>query len=350
MTAMTDVHPLRTTAAALVRPGCGILAADESTPTCRGRLEKAGIDGSGPSRRAYREVLLAAPRLSDHVSGVILFDETIRQSTADERPFPAVLAAAGILPGIKLDTGAKPLAGAPGETVTEGLDGLRDRIAEYAGLGARFAKWRAVLTIGDRRPSAHAVLANAHALARYAALCQEGGLVPVVEPEVLMAGNHDLDRCRAVTGAVLDAVFGQLDVAGVDLPAMVLKPSMVIPGWRGPAATVDEVARATVDCLRRHVPARVGGIAFLSGGQPPAVATAHLGAMARLGPHPWPLTFSYGRAIQDDVMATWAGEAANVEAARAVLLERTRANGEASRGVSAGVAGAGAATAAGSSR
>jgi fructose-bisphosphate aldolase class I len=329
MTHLDDPHA---TAAAMVRPGAGILAADESVATCSARLVKLGIDASVESRRAYREVLVDARGLGEHISGVILFDETIRQSTADGRPFPGVLAAEGILPGIKVDTGAKPIAGAPGETVTEGLDGLRERIAEYVELGARFAKWRAVFSIGEGRPTRNAIVANAHALARYAALCQEGGLVPIVEPEVLMTGDHDLDRCGAVTSRVLDEVFTQLSIAGVDLGAVVLKPSMVIPGDKGPAATVAEVAHATVNTLREHVPAEVAGIAFLSGGQAPDAATAHLAAMVQRGPQMWPLTFSYGRAIQDDVMTTWAGVPANVDSARAVLLRRARENGEATLG------------------
>lgn len=319
---------LRDTAAAMVRAGRGILAADESVATCSARLAALGIDTDVATRRAWREVLLDAPGLGDHVNGVILFDETLRQSTAAGVPFPTVLTDAGVLPGIKVDIGAKPLAGAPGETVTEGLDGLRERIAEYVGLGARFAKWRAVLSIDDGAglPTRRAVVANAHALARYALLCQEGGLVPIVEPEVLMQGDHDLERCGEVTGDVLDEVFDALALAGADLAAVVLKPSMVIPGTDGPPATVGEVAEATVACLHAHVPRDVAGIAFLSGGQPAELATSHLAAMCALGPHPWPLTFSYGRAIQDDVLRTWAGRPEHVDAARAVLLERLGAN------------------------
>jgi fructose-bisphosphate aldolase class I len=332
MSVDAEREALRSTARDLVRPGTGILAADESVGTCSARLEKLGIDPSPENRRSYREVLLAEPGLAEHVSGVILFDETIRQSTAAGTPFPEVLAGAGILPGIKLDTGAKPMAGAPGETITEGLDGLRERIAGYRATGARFAKWRAVLRIDEGCPTRRAVRANAHALARYAALCQEGGLVPIVEPEVLMAGAHDHARCATVTADVLADVFTELRTTGVDLAAMVLKPSMVLPGQDGSAASVAAVADATVECLRATVPAAVAGVAFLSGGQPPALATEHLAAMAALGPHPWPITFSYGRAIQDDVLATWAGDDANVAAARTILLERVRANGEASLG------------------
>jgi fructose-bisphosphate aldolase class I len=328
---MTE-NDLCATAAAMVRPGTGILAADESSGTCSARLRARGIDATVEARRAYREVLLGAPDLADHVSGVILYDETIRQATAAGTSFPDRLGEQDILVGIKVDTGAKALAGAPGETVTEGLDGLRDRITEYRGMGARFAKWRAVLTIGDGLPSRCAVVANAHALARYAALCQEGGLVPIVEPEVLMAGDHGLGRCRDVTGEVLVEVFTQLRVAGVDLGAMVLKPSMVLPGDGAPSEDPSTVAAATVDCLRSTVPAAVAGVAFLSGGQSPAVATEHLASIVGLGPHPWPITFSFGRAIQDDVLATWSGDAANVGDARAVLVERARANGDAAFG------------------
>jgi fructose-bisphosphate aldolase class I len=323
---------LRTTAAAMVRPGTGILAADESVATCSSRLDKLGIEPTEANRRAYREVLLAAPGLAEHVSGVILFDETLRQSTAAGVPFPDLLSAAGILPGIKVDTGAKPMAGTAGETITEGLDGLRERIAEYRAMGARFAKWRAVLVIADGQPTRRAVLANAHALARYAALCQEGGLVPIVEPEVLMAGTHDLACCARVTAEVLAEVFAQLEIAGIDLAAAVLKPSMVVPGADGPPATVREASEATVACLRATVPPSVAGVAFLSGGQPPALATEHLAAMAALGPHPWPVTFSFGRAIQDDVLAAWATAPGDQAGPREILLARTRANGEASLG------------------
>jgi fructose-bisphosphate aldolase class I len=327
---MTDID-LRATAAAMVRPGAGILAADESTGTCNGRLEKVGIDPTEESRRAYRELLLGADGLAEHVSGVILFDETIRQATAEGTPFPDLLTTQGILPGIKVDTGAKPLAGAPDETVTEGLDGLRDRITEYVGMGAKFAKWRAVINIGDGLPSRGAIVANAHALARYAALCQEGGLVPIVEPEVLMEGDHDIDRGREVTDDALVEVFVQLRLAKVDLAAIVLKPSMVLPGKAGPSVDAATVAAATVECLKQNVPAAVAGIAFLSGGQGPAAATEHLATMVGLGPLPWPLTFSYGRAIQDDVLASWAKDG-DQEAARAILIERAHANGDASLG------------------
>jgi fructose-bisphosphate aldolase class I len=328
---MTDPD-LRTTAAAMVRPGAGILAADESTATCSGRLRALGIHPTEEARRAYREVLLGADGLANHVSGVILYDETIRQRSSAGVPFPELLTGQGILPGIKLDTGAKPLAGTAGETITEGLDGLRERIVEYRSLGARFAKWRAVLTVAPNMPTTGAIIANAHALARYAALCQEGGLVPIVEPEVLMDGDHTLERCTAITLDVLTEVFAQLRIAGVDLAGVVLKPSMVLPGRDGAPVAAATVAAATVDCLRAAVPASVAGIAFLSGGQAPDIATEHLAAMAALGPHPWPLTFSFGRAIQDDVLRAWSGDVENVPRAREILQARVRANADASLG------------------
>jgi fructose-bisphosphate aldolase class I len=327
---------LRATAAALVAPGRGILAADESVATATKRLDEAGLASTPETRRGYREMLLTTPGLADWVSGVILFDETLRQATSDGIPFPVHLSDRGVLPGIKVDTGAKPLAGHPGETVTEGLDGLRERVAEYVGLGARFAKWRAVISIsvGDGRPSRACVAANAHALARYAALCQEGGLVPIVEPEVLMDGDHTMDTCEAVTTDVLRAVFAALAEQGVDLAAMVLKPSMVLPGkGSGQTELVTAVAAATVRCLRASVPAAVPGIAFLSGGQQAEMATAHLHAMNRLGPHPWQLTFSYGRALQDPALAAWAVDGgATVEAGQAALAHRARCNSAARSG------------------
>ena len=327
---------LRATAAALVAPGKGILAADESVATATKRLDAVGVASTPESRRAYREMLLTTPGLGDCVSGVILFDETLRQATDDGVQFPDYLTEHGVLAGIKVDTGAKPLAGHPGELVTEGLDGLRERVAEYAGLGARFAKWRAVFSIGvgDGRPSRACASANAHALARYAALCQEGGLVPVVEPEVLIDGDHTMDTCEAVTTDVLRAVFAALAEQGVDLEAIVLKPSMVLPGkGSGQAELVTAVAAATIRCLRASVPAAVPGVAFLSGGQPPELATAHLHAMNRLGPHPWQLTFSYGRALQDPALAAWALDGgATVEAGQAALSHRARCNSAARSG------------------
>ncbi|MDQ1500826.1 MAG: fructose-bisphosphate aldolase, class [Actinomycetota bacterium] len=319
---------LRATASAMVAPGKGILAADESVATASKRLDGVGIPSTAESRRAYREMLLTTPGLANWVSGVILFEETLRQATTDGVPFADYLCDQGVLPGIKVDTGAKPLAGRPGETVTEGLDGLRERVAEYVGLGASFAKWRAVISIGDGRPSQACVSANAHALARYAALCQEGGLVPIVEPEVLIEGEHTIETCEAVTAAVLRAVFAQLAEHGVDLEAIVLKPSMVVPGKASPlTATVPEVAAATIRTLRAAVPAAVAGVAFLSGGQSAELATAHLDAMNRLGPQPWPLTFSYGRALQDPALAAYAADGGStVEAGQAALCHRARCN------------------------
>ena len=317
------MHELEATALAMVRPGRGILAADESTATITRRFEKLGIASTLESRCAYRELLFTAPGVADHVSGVILYDETLRRTASDGRPFPELLAELGVLPGIKVDTGAKPLAGHPDETVTEGLDGLRDRVAEYVSLGARFAKWRAVIAIGDGRPTGACLAANAHALARYAALCQEGGLVPIVEPEVLMDGDHPIERAAGVTEAALHLVFEALADQGVAPEAIVLKPNMVVAGKgavRQPA--VGEVAGATLRCLRRTVPAAVPGIAFLSGGQSPEQATAHLNAIAAAGPHPWEITFSYGRALQDPALATWRGHADQVAAAQAAFAHR----------------------------
>ncbi|MER3452472.1 MAG: fructose-bisphosphate aldolase class I [Acidimicrobiia bacterium] len=330
---MSITQELRQTAAAMVAPGRGILAADESVPTITSRFRALGIDSTPDSRRRYRELLFTAPDIDAHVSGVIMHDETFQQADSSGCPFPEVLAARGILPGIKVDTGAKALAFSDDERVTEGLDGLRERIAAYRTLGARFAKWRAVFTIGFQRPSANCIRANAHALARYAAICQEGGVVPIVEPEVLADGDHGLGRCDEVTRHVLDAVFSELRLARVDLAGMVLKPSMVTPGRTcARAAEVEEVARATIACLADTVPASVPGIAFLSGGQAPDVATAHLDAMARLGPHPWQLSFSFGRALQDEALRTWAGDEASVAAAQAVLLRRVQLVGAAALG------------------
>ena len=325
---------LRATAAAMVAPGKGILAIDESVATASKRLEGVGIASTAESRRAYREMLLTTTGLANYVSGVILFDETLRQATSDGIPFPDYLCDHGVLPGIKVDTGAKPLAGHPGETVTEGLDGLRERVAEYVGLGATFAKWRAVIAIGDGAPSRACVSANAHALARYAALCQAGGLVPIVEPEVLIDGEHTMATCEEVTTDVLRTVFAELAEQGVDPEAIVLKPSMIVPGkGSGQAEPVAAVAAATVRCLRAVVPAAVPGIAFLSGGQSAEIATAHLDAMNRLGPHPWQLTFSYGRALQDAALAAYATDGgATMEAGQAALRHRARCNSAARAG------------------
>ncbi len=325
------------TARAMVVDGKGILAADESTGTLTKRLEAQGIESIVESRRRYRELLLLAPGVERHISGAILYDETIRQSDSEGCPFPDALLERGIMTGIKVDTGAKPLAGAPGETVTEGLDGLRERLAEYRELGARFAKWRAVISIGDRGPGQACVAANAHALARYAALCQESGIVPIVEPEVLRDGEHSLERCAEVTETVLRAVFTALAEQEIVLEGMVLKPNMVMAGAdHHQQATVEQVASATLHSLRRVVPAAVPGVAFLSGGQGADLATAHLQAMARCGPHPWELTFSYGRALQDDALAAWGGVETRFADGREALLRRARANGAARDGRWAG--------------
>jgi fructose-bisphosphate aldolase class I len=316
----------------------GILAADESTGTIEKRFKSAGIPNSEENRRAYRELLFTTPGMEKHVSGVIMYDETLRQGLKDGTPFAKVLAAKGVVPGIKVDKGAKPLAGFDGETITEGLDGLSDRLKEYHGLGARFAKWRAVITIGrngrgDALPSRFAIESNAHALARYAALCQAAEIVPIVEPEVLMDGDNDLARCEEVTDAVLEAVFDQLAQHRIHLEGMVLKPNMVVAGLKCPKqAAVDEVARATVRCLKRHVPSAVPGIAFLSGGQSSELATAHLSAMNALGPLPWKLTFSYGRALQDGALKAWKGEPGNVPAAQRWFAHRALMNSKACAG------------------
>ncbi len=320
-------------ARALVAPGKGILAADESSGTIRKRFDTIGLPSTEENRRAYRELLFAAPGAEEFISGVILFDETIRQKARDGTPFPELLSRKGILPGIKVDRGAKELAGFPGEKVTEGLDGLRERLAEYRGLGARFAKWRAVIDIGPGIPTGGCVRANAQALARYAALCQEAGLVPIVEPEVLMDGDHDLERCGAVTAEVLSEVFGELSRHRIFLEGTLLKPNMVIPGKKCPRqAEPEEVARATVRCFLRVVPAAVPGIVFLSGGQTPGQATANLNAMNETGRHPWELSFSYGRALQEPVLEAWKGEPGNVAAARRAYLHRARCNGAARSG------------------
>jgi len=329
-----DTKRLEQTAAAMVAPGKGILAADESSPTIKKRFDSIATDCTEDNRRAYRELLFTAPGIEQQIAGVILYDETIRQAGSDGKPLRETLAARGIMPGIKVDMGAKALAGHPGEKVTEGLDGLRDRLAEYRELGAPFAKWRAVITIGDGIPSGACIQANAHALARYAALCQEAGLVPMVEPEVLFDGNHDLDRCFEVSEATLRAVFAQLYQQGVYLEGTILKASMVLSGKDcAQRAGVEEVARETVRCLRRCVPAALGGVVFLSGGQGPEEATAHLNAMNALSDNlPWRLSFSYSRALQGPALATWGGDPANGPAAQRVLAHRAKMNGAASRG------------------
>ncbi|MFD1662390.1 class I fructose-bisphosphate aldolase [Streptomyces caeni] len=321
---MTD--QLAATAAAMVERGKGILAADESIGTMSDRLQQVGVEPTEENRRAYREMLVTTPDLSNGVSGVILCEETLRQSVADGRPFPEAMQALGLLPGIKVDTGARPLAGAPGETVTEGLDGLRGRLSEFAALGARFAKWRAVIVIGENLPSARARHANAHALARYAALCQEAGIVPIVEPEVMMTGAHSMSDCAAVTAETLAEVFAELRIAGVRLDGMVLKPNMVVPGKdSGETPGPEEVAAATVGVLRDTVPASVAGIAFLSGGQSASAASANLDAMQKL-PAPWPLTFSFGRALVAPALEAWAGKAELWETGQRVLAHRVGCN------------------------
>jgi len=328
-----NVADLAATAQALVAKGKGILAADESSPTIEKRFKSINVESTEENRQAYRQLLFTAEGTEQFISGVILFDETLRQSADDGTPFSKVLADRGVIPGIKVDKGAKALAGFAGEKVTEGLDGLRDRLAEYRDLGARFAKWRAVIAIGDRLPSRACVGANAHALARYAALCQEAGLVPIVEPEVLMDGDHTIERCAEVTGGTLRAVYGQLYGQGVELEATLLKPNMVLSGKDCSAqASVEEVARATVECLRKSVPAAVPGIVFLSGGQSSELATAHLNAMNAMGEQPWELSFSYGRALQEHALKAWGGDAANVAAAQRVLRHRAECNGAARSG------------------
>ncbi|MDQ3978167.1 MAG: fructose-bisphosphate aldolase class I [Actinomycetota bacterium] len=309
----------------MVAPGKGILAADESTGTITKRFEKVGIESTEQSRRDYRELLVTSPNSSDYISGIILYDETIRQKSTDGKGFVEMLNDLGILPGIKVDTGAKPLALAPGEKVTEGLDGLRERIEEYVEMGAKFAKWRAVITIDDGMPSTLCINANAHALARYAALCQEGGLVPIVEPEVLIDGDHTIDRCYEVTDATLRAVFNALHEHRINYEGMILKPNMVISGKDCPEqAGVDEVAEKTLRVLRRNVPASVPGVCFLSGGQSPEQATAHLNAMNVIGNVPWQVSFSYARALQQVAMETWNGDNANKEAAQQAFSHRAK--------------------------
>jgi fructose-bisphosphate aldolase class I len=320
----------RQIAAQLVAPGKGVLAADESIATMSGRLEKAGVEATAENRRRYRQLLASTPGLADGASGIIFCDETLGQDFSDGTPFAQAVRAAGVLPGIKVDTGAKPCPGLPGETVTEGLDGLPARLEHYAGIGAAFAKWRAVYVIGDGLPSAGAIRSNANALARYAAACQAAGLVPVVEPEVLMDGAHPIERCAEVTAVVQAAVREELELLGVDLAGIVLKPNMVVEGKDHPEPSSPErVAESTVEVLRAW-PAGLAGVAFLSGGQPPERATANLEAMQH-HPTPWPLTFSFGRALVDPALAAWHGEPALVEAGQAALAERVAANAAAVR-------------------
>jgi fructose-bisphosphate aldolase class I len=330
---MMSTEDLRATARAMVAPGKGILAADESSGTIEKRFTSIGVESTEENRRAYRELLFTAEGVGEFISGVILYDETLRQATADGTPFSEVLAGQGIIPGIKVDKGAKALAGFDGEKITEGLDGLRERLAEYVALGARFTKWRAVITIGDGIPTDGCIAANAEALARFAALSQEAGMVPIVEPEVLMDGDHTIERCYDVTAETQATVFAALRRHRVRLDGMLLKPNMVVSGTTCPQqATVQEVAAATVRCLREHVPAAVPGIVFLSGGQTDELATAHLDAMNRLEPQPWQLSFSYGRALQAPALKAWGGEARNVAAAQAALLRRSELNGAARSG------------------
>ena len=324
---------LSATAHAMVAPGKGILAMDESHPTCKKRFDTLGIEFTEENRRAYRDMLVTAAGLGDHVGGAILFDETLRQRLLDGTPFPQHLNSIGIVPGIKVDKGAKDLAGHPGEKVTEGLDGLRERLTEYAELGARFAKWRAVITIGDGLPSEACLEANAHGLARYAALCQEADLVPIVEPEVLMNGEHDIARSYEVTVRALEVTFDQLARQGVWLEGIVLKPSMVISGDRcAEQADVETVAARTVECLKKTVPAAVPGIAFLSGGQSDEEASAHLNAINQHPDLPWAVTFSYGRALQQQAMKSWGGAEANRGTGQDAIAKRARLNGAAARG------------------
>jgi len=322
-------------AKALVADGKGILAADESTGTIKKRFDSINVESLEETRRAYRDMLFTAAGAEDAISGVIMYDETIRQSASDGTPFPKLLADKGIIPGIKVDKGAKALAGSPDEKVTDGLDGLRERCAEYYQLGARFAKWRAVITIkGDEHPSQACISANAHALARYAALCQEAKLVPIVEPEVLMDGGHDIDRCAEVTEATLNEVYAQLRLQNVRLEATLLKPNMVLSGTESASqAGVQKVATRTVEVLKRCVPAAVPGIVFLSGGQSDILATEHLDAMNKLGGTlPWKLSFSYGRALQAAALSAWGGKAENVPSAQQAFLLRARCNGAAASG------------------
>ncbi len=323
-----------TTARSLVAHGKGILAADESEGTIKKRFDAVGVPSTEENRRAYREALFSTPGVEEHISGVILFDETIRQRSHDGVRFPELLASRGIIPGIKVDRGAKPLALSDTETVTEGLDGLRGRFEEYRGLGARFGKWRATYSVGDGRPSDYCVRANAQALARYAALCQEAGLVPIVEPEVLMDGSHTMEESARATARVLQALYDELYAQRVDLRATLLKPNMVLSGYSASErAGVTEVTEATLDVLYRHVPAAVPGIVFLSGGQSDEDATVHLNAMNAGGPHPWQLSFSYGRALQSAALRAWGGRQENLASAQRAFFHRARMNGAARTGV-----------------
>jgi fructose-bisphosphate aldolase class I len=329
-----SIEDLESIAQAMVASGKGIIAIDESTNTIKKRFDSVGIENTEENRRAYRELLLTTPGLSEHISGAILYDETLRQSTKDGVPFTTLMKKAGIIPGIKVDKGPVALAGFPGDVVTEGLDGLRDRLTEYAKLGAQFAKWRAVINISDDNPSSTAIEANAHALARYAALCQEAGLVPMVEPEVIMDGNHSIEVSYEVHEAVLRSLFNALYEQNVLLEGTILKTSMVIPGTDSDEQVeVEEVADATVRVLKSTVPATLPGIVFLSGGQSDEQSTAHLNAMNRMGPHPWPLSFSYGRAMQQAALKLWAADMqGNYAEAQKTIAARAKANGLAALG------------------
>ena len=329
-----DVQQLQSTAKALVAEGKGILAADESTGTIKKRFDSIGVESTEETRRAYREFLFTTEGAEEFISGVILYDETIRQSASDGTPFPELLQSKGIIPGIKVDTGAKPLALTDDETITEGLDGLRSRLEEYRELGARFAKWRATYSISADRPSEYSVWTNAHALARYAALCQEADLVPIVEPEVLQDGTHTIAESRKATGRVLQAVYTELHDQRLDFRGALLKPNMVLSGYDAQdRASVDEVADVTLECFYKHVPAAVPGIVFLSGGQSDEDATTHLNAMNARGPHPWQLSFSYGRALQAPALKAWAGKEENVEAAQHAYYHRAKMNSAARTGM-----------------
>jgi len=329
-----DVKQLQSTAEALVADGKGILAADESTGTIKKRLDSIGVESTEETRRAYRELLFTTEGAEEFISGVIMFDETIRQSASDGTPFPKLLESKGIIPGIKVDEGAKPLALAHGETITEGLDGLRGRLEEYRELGARFAKWRATYSIADDKPTEYCVWTNAHALARYAALCQEAGLVPIVEPEVLQDGTHTIEQSRKATGRVLQAVYTELHDQRIDFRGTLLKPNMVLSGYEASdRASVDEVADVTLECFYKHVPAAVPGIVFLSGGQSDEDATTHLNAMNARGKHPWQLSFSYGRALQAPALKAWGGKEENVEAAQRAYYQRAKMNSAARTGM-----------------
>ena len=318
----------------MVTPGRGILAADESTPTCANRFESIGVKSTAENRNAYRDMLFTAAGIEAYISGVIMFEETLRQSTLDGNiPFPEYLSLLGVVPGIKVDMGAKVLANSPDEKITDGLDGLRERLIEYYGMGARFAKWRAVITIGEHIPTHYCIATNAHALARYAALCQEQGIVPIVEPEILMEGTHTIEESYDLTIETLHTVFYELASQGVQLDGMVLKPNMVLSGYDcATQASIEQVASMTMDCFMNTVPAAVPGVAFLSGGQSDELATAHLNAMNQIDGKPWNLTFSYGRALQAPALKAWGGSADNVPAAQEALLKRAKLNSLATLG------------------